>query len=58
MSDTGPRDDAVNAIVETIEDQLHDQPDHDSLFILEAVVRYCRSLRAVILSEQERKGGA
>ena len=55
--DLGPLNDAINAVVETLEDQLHDKNNSDSLFIIEAIVRYLRSLRAVILAEAERKGG-
>jgi hypothetical protein len=52
--DTGPREDAINAIIETIEDQMHALNAYDSLFALEAVVTFCRQLRQVIVSENER----
>lgn len=55
--DLAALNDAINAVVETLEDQLHDKNATESLFIIEATVRYLRSLRAVILAEQERTSG-
>lgn len=55
--DTGPREDAINAILETIEDQMHALNAYDSLFVLEAVVTFCRQLRQVIVAENERIPG-